>query len=107
MPFFMCSSNTGLYYPYIDLYISLNCLLSISFLHNLFIDKSVVLPYHWLRLFTESPVICYKLNKPISNTIYNFNELVPDLDVKIPDSYENANTLNSVIQQLVMFLQSI
>ena len=30
---------------------------------------------------TESPIICYKYNKPIRNTILNFNELVSDLDI--------------------------
>ena len=37
---------------------------------------------------TEPPVICYKYNKPIRNTILNFNKLVSDLDIGIgsPDS---------------------
>ena len=37
---------------------------------------------------TESPIICYKYNKPIHNTILNFNKLVSDLDIETssPDS---------------------
>ena len=31
---------------------------------------------------TESPIICYKYNKPIRNTIFNFNKLVSDLDIE-------------------------
>ena len=38
---------------------------------------------------TESPIICYKYNKPIRNTILNFNKLVSDLDIEtsFPDSW--------------------
>ena len=37
---------------------------------------------------TESPIICYKFNKPIRTTILNFNKLVSDLDIETssPDS---------------------
>ena len=37
---------------------------------------------------SESPIICYKYNKPIRNTILNFNKLVSDLDIETssPDS---------------------
>ena len=39
----------------------------------------------------EPPVICYKYNKPIRSTIFNFNKLVADLEIdsKIPDSVTN------------------
>ena len=39
---------------------------------------------------TETPMICYKYNKPIRNTILNFNKLVSDLDIETssPDSWE-------------------
>ena len=30
---------------------------------------------------SELPNICYKYNKPIRNTIFNFNKLVSDLDI--------------------------
>ena len=37
---------------------------------------------------TESPIICYKYNKHIRNTILNFNKLVSELDIETssPDS---------------------
>ena len=37
---------------------------------------------------TESPIICYKHNRPIRNTIFNFNKLVSDFDAEtsFPDS---------------------
>ena len=37
---------------------------------------------------TESPFICYKYNKTVCNTIFNFNKLVSDLDIETssPDS---------------------
>ena len=31
--------------------------------------------------YSEPPIICYKYNKPIRNTIFNFNKLVSDLDI--------------------------
>ena len=36
----------------------------------------------------EQPIICYKYNKPIRSTIFNFNKLVANLDIdtKTPDS---------------------
>ena len=35
----------------------------------------------------EPPIICYKYNKPIRSTIFNFNKLVANLDIdtKTPD----------------------
>ena len=37
---------------------------------------------------TEAPIICYKYNKSIRSTIFNFNKLVSDLDIDTnsPDS---------------------
>ena len=29
----------------------------------------------------EPPIICYKYNKPIRSTIFNFNKLVANLDI--------------------------
>ena len=36
----------------------------------------------------EPPIICYKYNKPIRSTLFNFNKLVANLDIntKTPDS---------------------
>ena len=30
---------------------------------------------------SETPIICYKYNKPIRATIFNFNKIVNDLDI--------------------------
>ena len=30
---------------------------------------------------SETPVICYKYSKPISSNIFNFNEIVNDIDI--------------------------
>ena len=37
---------------------------------------------------SEPPIICYKYNKPIRHTIFNFNKIVSDLDI-------HANTPSS------------
>ena len=39
---------------------------------------------------SEPPIICYKYNKPIRNTVLNFNKLVSDLDIHVntPESWE-------------------
>ena len=55
---------------------------------SIFRDNNVIstLPSYFEN--TESPIICYKYNQSIRNTILNFNKLVSDLDIEIssPDS---------------------
>ena len=57
-------------------------------LPSLFRDNNVIsaIPSYFEN--TEFPIICYKYNKPIRNTILNFNKLVSDLDIETssPDS---------------------
>ena len=57
-------------------------------LPSIFRDHNVIsaIPSYFEN--TESPIICYKYNKPIHNTILNFNKLVSDLDIETssPDS---------------------
>ena len=57
-------------------------------LPSIFRDNNVIsdIPSYFEN--TESPIICYKCNKPIRNTILNFDTLVSDLDIEIssPDS---------------------
>ena len=57
-------------------------------LPSIFRDNNVIsaIPSYFEN--TESPIICYKYNKPIRNTILNFNKLVSDLDIETsyPDS---------------------
>ena len=37
---------------------------------------------------SETPIICYKYNKPIRSTIFNFNKIVTEINIdsNIPDS---------------------
>ena len=30
---------------------------------------------------SETPIICYKYNKPVRSTIVNFNKIVTDIDI--------------------------
>ena len=47
---------------------------------------------------TEAPIICYKYNKSIRSTIFNFNKLVSDLDIdaNTPDSKESKYSYPAV-----------
>ena len=57
-------------------------------LPTIFKDRSVTssIPAYFQN--SEPPIICYKYNKPIRNTVFNFNSLVSDLDIhaKTPES---------------------
>ena len=57
-------------------------------LPRIFQDKSVTQDIPTYFQNSEPPIICYKYNKPIRNTIFNFNKLVSDLDI-------HANSPNS------------
>ena len=59
-------------------------------LPSIFRDNNVILAIPSYFENTESPIICYKYNKPICNTILNFNKLVSDLDIETssPDSWD-------------------
>ena len=50
-------------------------------LPSIFKDRSVTssIPANFQN--SEPPIICYKYNKPIRNTVFNFNKLVSDLDI--------------------------
>lgn len=51
-------------------------------------DRSVMssIPAYFQN--AEAPIICYKYNKPIRSTIFNFNKIVSDLEIQenTPDS---------------------
>ena len=57
-------------------------------LHSIFKDNLVIssIPYYFNNF--ETPTICYKYNKPIRSTIFNFNKIVTDIDIdsNTPDS---------------------
>ena len=50
-------------------------------LPSIFKDRSVTssIPSYFQN--SEPPIICYKYNKPIRNTVFDFNKLVSDLDI--------------------------
>ena len=50
-------------------------------LPSIFKDRSVTSSIPTYFQNSEPPIICYKYNKPIRNTIFNFNNLVSDLDI--------------------------
>ena len=50
-------------------------------LPSIFQDKSVIQSIPTYFQNSEPPIICYKYNKPIRNTIFNFSKLVSDLDI--------------------------
>ena len=54
-------------------------------LHSIFKDNCVItsIPNYFNN--SETPIICYKYNKPIRSTIFNFNKIVNDIDI-------NSNT---------------
>ena len=56
-------------------------------LPSIFQDKSLIQSIPMYFQNSEPPIICYKYNKPIRNTIFNFNKLVSDLEI-------HANTPN-------------
>ena len=53
-----------------------------------FKDKSVIFSIPTYFDNKESPIICYKYNKPICSAVFNYNQLVTELDIEnsIPDS---------------------
>ena len=63
-------------------------------LHSIFKDNSVIssIPNYFNK--SETPIICYKYNKPIRSTIFNFNKIVNDLDIdsNTPASWDCKNS---------------
>ena len=59
-------------------------------LPSIFKDRSVTssIPAYFQN--SEPPIICYKYNKPIRNTVFNFHKLVSDLDIhaNTPESWD-------------------
>ena len=50
-------------------------------LPSIFKDRSVTSSIPTYFQNSEPPIICYKYNKPIRNTVFNFNKLVSELDI--------------------------
>ena len=57
-------------------------------LHSVFKDNLVIssIPNYLNNI--ETPIICYKYNKPIRSTIFILNKILTDIDIdsNIPDS---------------------
>ena len=78
-------------------------------LHSIFKhvkDNSVISPIPNYLNNSETPIICYKYNKPIRSTIFNFNKIVTDIDSNIPDSWDCLNS-NYLYPLQGMWLQAI
>ena len=63
-------------------------------LHSIFKDNlaSSSIPNYFIN--SETPTICYKFNKPIRSTIFNFDKIVTDIDIdsSTPDSRDCQNS---------------
>ena len=59
-------------------------------LPSIFKDRSVTSSIPTYFQNSEPPIICYKYNKPIRNTVFNFNKLISDLDLhaNTPESWD-------------------
>ena len=55
-------------------------------LHSIFKDDLVILIIPNYFNNSETPIICFKYNKPIRSTIFNFNRIVTDIESNTPDS---------------------
>ena len=57
-------------------------------LPSIFKDESVISSIPTYFENKVSPILCYKYNKPIRSTVFNYNKLVTELDIEnsIPDS---------------------
>ena len=63
-------------------------------LHSTFKDNLVIssIPHYFNNYGT--PIICYKYNKPIRSSVFNFNKIVTDIkiDSNTPDSLDCQNS---------------
>ena len=57
-------------------------------LHIIFKDNLVISSIPNYLSNSETPIVCYKYNKSIRSTIFNFNKIVTDIDI-------DSNTPNS------------
>ena len=74
-------------------------------LHSIFKDNLVIssIPNYFNN--SETPIICYRYNKPIRSTIFNFNKIVNDIDIdsNTPASWDckNSNYLYPFIGHVI------
>ena len=55
-------------------------------LPSIFRDNTVISSIPSYFEITESPIVCYKYNKPVVNTIFNVYKFVSDLDIETSSS---------------------
>ena len=51
-------------------------------LPSIFKDESVISSIHTYFENKESPIICFKYNKPFCSTVFNYIKLVTELDIE-------------------------
>ena len=56
--------------------------------HSILKDNLVILSFPNYFIISETPIICYKYNKPIRSTIFNFIKIATDINIdsNTPDS---------------------
>ena len=98
MQLFLPSVTLNMLRPYIDSEINhIRHFIKIQFVNkgiefinlpSIFKDKSVISSIPTYFENKESAIICYKYNKPICSTVFNYKKLVTELDINnsIPDS---------------------
>ena len=63
-------------------------------LHSIFNGNFVISSIPNYSNNSETPIICYKYNKPIRSSIFNFNKIVTDIDIdsNTPNSWDCQNS---------------
>ena len=63
-------------------------------LHSIFKDNLVISSIPNYFNYSETPIICYKYNKPVRSTIFNFDKILTDRDIdsNTPDSWDCQNS---------------
>ena len=63
-------------------------------LHSIFKDNLVISSIPNYFNYSETPIICYKYNKPVTSTIFNFDKILTDIDIdsNTPDSWDCQNS---------------
>ena len=70
-------------------------------LHSILKDTLVLSSIPNYFNYSETPIMCYKYNKPIRSNIYNFNKIVTDIDIDsdTPDSQIVKILINYILLQ--------
>ena len=66
------------------------------YLYNISKDNLVISSFSNYFNNSETPIICYKYNKPIRSTILNFNKIATDINT-------DSNTLE-IVKSLIIYI---